>query len=74
LQDFLKPISQGSSFRGYYQGDCKLFRVKELSYSFHTLPMGEGNPFISSNKPEAEWYYPPPESVGEYLLNAVCKR
>lgn len=41
LSDYLKPDKYGDlSFKRYNQGDCKLFRVKPLSYVFHKQPMG----------------------------------
>ena len=72
LIDFLKPDKDGDlSEKLYFQGDCKLFRYKSLSASFHKEPMGEGTP-SSSNKPEKEWSYPPPNEVTEVILNRVC--
>ena len=75
LGDFLKPDKQGElSGKIYYQGDCKLFRFKSLSYSFHKEPMGQGTPSTSSNQPYKEWTYPPPNSAGETILKKVCSR
>ena len=40
LNDYLKPIRHGHfSNKFYKQGDCKLFRYKLLSFSFHVEPM-----------------------------------
>ncbi len=73
--DLLKPDSAGDfSAKFYYQGDCKLFRKKRLSFSSHSQPMGEGAPSTSYNKPDTEWTYPHPDSMREDILNAVCKR
>ena len=75
LLDLLKPDYSGDfSYKAYRQGDCKLFRIKKLSNSYHTQPMGEGTPSIISNKPDAEWEYPIPSSVDGFFLNTVCKR
>jgi len=49
------------------------FGNKELSASFHKEPMGEGTP-SSSNKPQKEWNYPPPNEVTEIILKKVCSR
>jgi hypothetical protein len=74
LSDYLKPNKYGDlSDKSYNQGDCKLFRYKELSASFHKEPMGEGSP-SSSNKPQKEWKYPPPNWVTENILKKVCSR
>jgi hypothetical protein len=73
LQDYPEPNSLGySSFRGYNQGDCKLFKSRFLSGSFHEKPMGGGmqNPYKTS----AKWHYPPPNSVDEEILKQVCNR
>ena len=44
LVDYLKPDKDGDlSYKSYNQGDCKLFRLRILSMSFHTEPMGGGN-------------------------------
>ena len=74
LTDYLKPSPYGDlSDKRYIQGDCKLFRIKALSDSFYKEPMGGGTPSTSSNKPDKEWTYPPPSSVGEALLKFVCE-
>ena len=73
LDDFLKPDKDGdSSSKVYFQGDCKLFRHKYLSDSYHTQPMGGGTPSTSSKKPDKHWNYPPPNSIGEFILKRVC--
>ena len=56
----------------YWQGDCKLFRFKALSGSFHKEPMGKG--IGESHSPKnPEWNYPPPDSSMEATLKAVCE-
>ena len=73
LSDYLKPTKYGDlSTKIYSQGDCKLFRSKPLSYSFHDEPMGGGAGDVS-NTPDENWTYPSPNSVNETLLTAVCK-
>ena len=71
LNDYLKPISGGFlSGKTYIQGDCKLFRFKYLSWSFHKEPMGGG---IGKNiEPQGNWKYPPPNSASETTLSLVC--
>ena len=74
LGDYLKPDELGDlSSKTYKQGDCKLFRYKFLSGSFYTEPMGGGTPSASSNEPDKEWRYPPPNSSIEFILKSVCK-
>ena len=34
--------------------------------------MGKGKPSETPNTPDKEWRYPPPKSVNETILNAVC--
>ena len=74
LSDYLKPDKYGDlSFKRYNQGDCKLFRVKPLSYVFHKQPMGRDTG--DSNSPKnPEWNYPIPNSSGETILKSVCSR
>ena len=73
LSDYLKPL-QSSIFSAkiYIQGDCKYFRFKGLSYSFHTEPMGGGSGV--AEEPDKEWTYPSPNSVDEITLKSVCNR
>ena len=74
LSDYLEPNKYGNlSAKVYFKGDCKLFRVKYLSFSLHKEPMGGGKPSTSSNKPDKEWQYPPPDSVIETVLKLVCE-
>ena len=74
LSDFLKPFKTGMlSSKTYYQGDCKLFRYKTLSYSFHKEPMGGGTGDVD-NVPDKDWKYPPPKSSIETILKSVCDR
>ena len=72
LTDYLKPTIYGIlSDKFYQQGDCKLFRFKYLSYSFHKEPMGGGTgDSISPKNPE--WKYPSPNSSIETVLKSVC--
>ena len=64
LDDYLKPNRFGDlSAKTYVQGDCKLFRYKFLSGSFHKEPMGGGTG-EGSTVPESHkaWRYPYPNS------------
>ena len=74
LVDLLKPDNDGKlSAKLYNQGDCKLFRFKYLSVSFHKEPMGGGTGEVDNN-PDKEWKYPPPNSMSEDILKEVCSR
>jgi hypothetical protein len=73
LSDLLKPTEDGRlSSKLYMQGDCKLFRFKSLSWSFHKEPMGGGTGDVNTQK--QDWTYPPPNSSGEIVLKQVCSR
>jgi len=74
LSDILKPTIQGHlSSKTYNQGDCKLFRVKYLSWIFYIKRMGGGT--ANSGGPKnPQWDYPGPNSVMENILRAVCSR
>jgi hypothetical protein len=74
LLDYLKPTKHGTlSAKLYKQGDCRLFRFKGLSYSFHKEPMGGGTS-ETDNVPDKEWTYPSPEAVNETILKKICSR
>jgi len=72
LGNFLKPIEGGVlSFKRYRKGDCKLFRFKNLSYSFHKEPMSGGTG-ETTNPKNPEWDYPSPNSIDEtHIKNSV---
>ena len=73
ISDYLKPTKYGDlSGKSYMQGDCKLLRFKALSNSHHKEPMGQGTGETNSPK-NPEWEYPPPDSIGNIILIAVCK-
>ena len=72
LRNYLKPDKFGMlSGKTYYQGDCKLFRYKSLSGSFHKEPMGGGSSINYSPK-NPDWKYPPSNSVIEEILKSYC--
>ena len=73
LGDWLKPDEDGDlSGKIYKQVDCKKFRYKFLSGSFHKEPMGGGTG-ETLNTPDKDWNYPPPDSSGEIILKTVCQ-
>ena len=74
LRDYLVPgeYSRDLSSKVYHQGDCKLFRYKTLSYSFHKEPMGGGTDVVKY--PDKQWTYSPPNSSFETVLKKVCNR
>ena len=74
LADYLEPNETGIlSGKMYNQGDCKLFRFKRLSYSFHKEPMGGGTGDVQ--KPiKKGWHYPSPDSSIEAVLKRVCSQ
>ena len=76
LGDNLKPTEYGFlSAKVYIQGDCKLFRIKYLSLSFHKEPMGGGTGDVIQPKgDQTNWKYPSPNSPAEAILKSVCSR
>tara|TARA_B100000676_G_scaffold190991_1_gene187833 strand:- start:206 stop:595 length:390 start_codon:yes stop_codon:yes gene_type:complete len=75
LSDYLKPSKYGDlSSKVYWEGDCKLFRMMRLSASYHTQPMGEGQPSKTGVSKNQQWKYPPPNSAIETILKSVCSR
>ena len=74
LIDYLKPDEFGDlSSKIYHQGDCKKFRYKRLSFSYHKGPMGGGEIGAIDNTPDKEWIYTPPDSPSEIILKSVCQ-
>ena len=72
LFDYLKPDEYGDlSEKTYVQSDCKLFRYKKLSGTFHKEPMGEGTSVTGT--PSGKWEYPSPDSSTEINLKSVCQ-
>ena len=73
LGDYLKPDPYGDlSVKTYEQGDCKLFRLKILSYSYHKEPMGM-NTIVQKSVKNPEWTYLPPNTPAEHLLKSACE-
>jgi hypothetical protein len=73
LVNHLKPIQGYLSSKVCIQGDCKLFRLKYLSLSYHKKPMG-GGAGDTHNYKNPEWAYPPPDTSIEYILERVCSK
>ena len=71
LSNYSKPFQGHLSAKYYNKGDCKLFRYKYLSASFHKEPMGGGYGDID-NELDKEWGYPQPNSSGGLILKSVC--
>ena len=72
LSDYLKPNEFGNfSTKVYVQGDCKIFRLKYLTFIFYKEPMGKGE-FTTFNEPDTEWTYPNPNSPSEESLKTAC--
>ena len=73
LSNYLKPTKDGDfSAKKYSQGDCKEFKYKILSSSYHKKTMGRGRS-DGQDPVKKGWRYPPPNSVIETVLRAVCK-
>ena len=67
-----KLTSQGFlSHKTYMQAECRKFRFKHITWSFHKKEMGNG-PGETVKDPDQEWIYPSPESVNELLLGKAC--
>ncbi len=75
LTDYFEPSElEVLSAKTYHQGDCKTFRYKWLSMSFHREPMGGGtSEVIKLNKKDKRWRDPPPPSSEEVILKSVCQ-
>ena len=71
--DHSKPLldSNFNSVKVYIKGDCKIKKIKTLTYVFYTGRKGTGDSEQqeSANK---NWKYPVPESVDYSLLEDLC--
>ena len=77
LIDYRKPtpVHRDLSTKTYNQGDCKLFRLKRLRYSFYKEPMGRGDSDIQESEGEnRKWKYPSPKTVDGIVLKKACDR
>ena len=74
LIDIYDPKKEFLSVKNLHQGDCKLFRWKALQSTTYNQQMGGGNVINTQDFQGTDlyWYYPLPDSSGEYLLNKVC--
>ena len=73
LVDLLKPRNGVLSSKTYNEGDCKLFRWRDLQFVNHKKPMGvdTGESFTNENP---KWSFPPPNSINEFILEIVCRQ
>ena len=72
LANYLERQSRGElSFRSYNQGDCEIFSLKTLEYSFFDKKWAKGNKIESGEYP---WSYPEPDSMLETILKNVCSQ
>ena len=60
------------SSTAYVQGDCNLFRYKNLTWSIYKQPMGIGDNPVSI-KPPDEWLHPSFNQSDEIILEIICK-
>ena len=74
LLDYSEPnITNALSNLIYNEGDCSIFRHKNLYILSYKEQMGQGDSHLSY-RPDTEWKYPPPTSSNEIILNEVCSK
>jgi len=72
LNDYAHQSEWGYlSSTAYVQGDCNLFRYKNLTWSIYKQPMGVGDNPVSI-KPPDEWLYPSSNQSDKIILDVVC--
>ena len=72
LIDYLKPTKYGDiSNKSYFEAECGRFRSRHLTVIFYKGPMASGTS-KPIDTPEQDWMYPPPDSMMESALKAVC--
>ena len=72
LTNYLVPKNGVLSNEMYNRADCKMFRLKTLSYNFYPQQMAGGTADSYTPKAEEDWVYPRPDSMNEKLLKRVC--
>jgi hypothetical protein len=73
LINFPKPYNSFLSMKSYRQGDCNVYRFKDLTTSAFPKPMGTGNPSKSETYENPKWKYARQGSFDEIMLDKVCK-
>ena len=61
----------------YFQGDCKFFKYKPLSFNLYQEPGGQGEmsaPETSTSQKFIKWVYPQPKSLNETIIKTVCDK
>ena len=75
VDNYLKPGKYGIiSEKIYNEIDCKKLRVRFLSGTFHTKPMGEEPATIHEMRNLNQWISYNPGTSGETLLKAACSK
>ena len=71
LVNYVEPDNGFMSVTSFWQSDCKIGRVRELSSTSYTESMGHGE-YESDTPPNPEWDYFPPETIGSNFLEMSC--
>lgn len=74
VDNYLKPNDGIMSEKLYNEIDCKEFKVRYLTGSFHAQPMGEGPAANLKMTGLNEWESYAPGSSGEHILKVVCSK
>tara|TARA_A100001037_G_C15134849_1_gene630565 strand:+ start:2386 stop:2778 length:393 start_codon:yes stop_codon:yes gene_type:complete len=73
LNDYASKSAWGYlSSTAYVQGDCNLFRYKNLTWTIYKQPMAAGDNHVSI-KPPDEWLHPSSNQSDEIILEIICK-
>jgi hypothetical protein len=73
LSNYSKPGYNGTmSSEIYIEAECGRFRLRWLNQTYYNGPMRSGKTLHSTNTPQKEWIYLPPDSAREGILKAVC--
>jgi hypothetical protein len=76
LTDFPKPhksLPGVLSLKVYEQGDCNIFRLRELSGDRYKKSMGQGDGLLQDSvRISGKWVYPIPGTSTEVILKTVC--
>ena len=75
LTNYLKRLkSNVLSSKIIYMLDCNLLRDKIMSDYYYDKRNAKGTIVSSSNKPDKNWDYAPPNSMQEFVSKFVCSK
>jgi len=68
------PTKEGIQSGAFYrQGDCSIFRLKNLFFVGYSGPVATGE-ILLREKENKDWEYPQPKSVDDNIMKIICSK